>query len=241
MGGVHLVGTEDTAGADDTDGGLAVLHDPDLGSGGLGAEHQVLAQIEGVLHIPGGMVLGHVEGLKAVVVGLHLGAVHHVKAHGLEDVHQVLQHDVQGMQAAGSGSLAGQGDVQGLLGQLLFQRLGLKLGLTDGESLLQSLPDLVGYLTHNGAFLGRELAHLLENGGQLTLFTQILDPQSIQLFAVLTALQSSQGLLLDVFQLVAHKHFPFCERLFKREKTPVLRYTPGQTKRAFVPHWDEGR
>src|SRR5258708_5574135 len=52
------------AGADDPDGGLLTLHCPGLYIAGMGTQQPVgvLIDIEGILHIPGRVVLGHVEG-----------------------------------------------------------------------------------------------------------------------------------------------------------------------------------
>ena len=40
---------------------------------------------------------------------------------------------------------------------------------------LHICPDGVGQLAHDGPLLGGELAHLLQNGGQFSLFAQVLD------------------------------------------------------------------
>ncbi len=89
-------------------GGVRCFHDPDLGRGGLAAQQQVLREVEGILHIPGGMVFRDVERLEAVVLRLHLRAVH-VEAHGLEDVDQIRLDDGQGVQAAEGGEAAREG------------------------------------------------------------------------------------------------------------------------------------
>src|SRR5699024_11731526 len=50
------------------DGWALGVHGADLAGGGLGAQQQLVGQVEGVLHIPGGVVLGDVQAGKAVVV-----------------------------------------------------------------------------------------------------------------------------------------------------------------------------
>ena len=71
-------------------------------------------------------------------------------------------------------------DVQGLGLQPLLQGLGLQFlgGRLNGR--LQVGPDGVGQLAHDGPLLGGELAHLLQQGGQLALFAQVLDPEGLQ-------------------------------------------------------------
>ena len=62
---------------------------------------------------------------------------------------------------------------------------GLQVRKTKGRlqvlsDLIHGGADLVGHLAHDGALLGGEAAHLLEDGGQFTLFAQVLDPQGVQ-------------------------------------------------------------
>ena len=206
VGGVHLVLAVDPAGGDHADGDAVGLHGPDLHGGGLGAEEDggVLRQVEGVAPLPGGMIGGGVELGEVVVLGLHLGAVEDLKAHVEEDLLDLVQDGVHGVLVAESHFLAGDGDVQGLALQLrghggLRQDGGLGL-----DGLLQGGADIVGQLAHDGALLGGELAHLLEDGGELALFAQVLHPEGRQVFGGLGLGDGIQRRGADDFQLLLH-------------------------------------
>ncbi len=80
----------DGAGSDDADGGFVLLHDAELGVGGMGAEEHVGGDVEGVLHVAGGMVGGEVEPFVVVVVGVDIGAVLDGEAHAGEDLDDLL-------------------------------------------------------------------------------------------------------------------------------------------------------
>ena len=65
--------------------------------------------------------------------------------------------------------------------------------------------DGVGHLAHDGPLLRGELAHLLQDGGELALLSQQLYPQLFQSRRSRGILQGRQGLLADAFQLFFHK------------------------------------
>ena len=194
MGGVHLVGPVDPSGTDHPDGGTALFHDPDLGRGGLAAQQQVLREVEGILHIPGGMVFRKVERLEAVVLRLHLRAVHHVEAHGLEDPHQLFEDQVEGMEAAGGHLFARQGDVDGFVLQAFFLQGGADSGGPLLHRRLQSGAQLVDQLAHGGPFLRRQGAHAPQQAGELAFFAHIAHAEVLQLFRGVELPELMQGL-----------------------------------------------
>ena len=115
MGGIHLIGTEHSAGGDHTDGQLTLLHDPRLYRGGLGSQHDVLVDIERILLILGRMVGRDVQLLKVVQVILHLGAFHHLIAHANEDPLYLFQGDGVGMTVSHVILLGRKGHVDDLI------------------------------------------------------------------------------------------------------------------------------
>ena len=156
------------------------------------------------------MSLLRIELVEVVLGQLHLRAVQHGEAHADEDVLDLIQGDIHGVAVTGLVGLAGDGHVQSLSLQTVLQGLGLQLLAPALQGLLQGGPDLVGQLTHGGALLGGELAHLLEDGGELTLLAQVLDPEGIQGGGVAGGLKGGQGLGADVCQLFFHRCFlPF--------------------------------
>ena len=68
--------------------------------------------------------------------------------------------------------------------QLRFHRLCLEGGLRFFQLFLNRRADVVCCLTHDGTLLCRELAHRLENAGQLALFAQKADAQRVKLVGI---------------------------------------------------------
>ena len=133
------------------------------------------------------------------VVGgvLDLGAVDNGVAHAHEDVLDFLQDHVHGMLVAQLHGVAGDGDVDGLSGQLGLQDLGADGSLALLQLGLDLSTDGVCHLAHDGALLGAQLAHHLQHGGQFALLAQQLDTQLLQRSGGLRSVQSSQSVLLD--------------------------------------------
>ena len=114
MGSVGFVGAVDAPGADDADGRLARGHDARLHGRGVRAQDDVVVDVESVLRVAGGMVLGQVEQLKVVVVVLDLRAFDHLITHANENLHQFVLHGVQGVGRAGGTGPYRHGHVDGL-------------------------------------------------------------------------------------------------------------------------------
>ena len=77
-------------------------------------------------------------------------------------------------------------------------------GLPLLQSFLDGGADVVGQLTHDGTLFGGELAHLLQNGGELSLFAQQLYPQLFQIGGSGGLFQCVHGCLANGFQLLFH-------------------------------------
>ena len=206
VGGVHLVLAVHPTGGDHADGYAVLLHSPDLHGRGLGPQEDlgILGEIEGIRPVTGGVGLRGVELGEVVAFQLNLRAVHDLKAHVKEHLLDLIQHGVHGVLVAQSHLLAGDGDIQRLSLQLGFQSGLFQNGGLGFNGLFHGGADLVGHLAHDGALLGGEAAHLLEDGGQFTLFAQVLDPQCVQLRRGLRAGDGFQSALADGFQLFFH-------------------------------------
>ena len=129
---VEVVGAEHLAGADDVDRRLALEHGADLHRRGLGAQHQAgvgRVDEEGVLHLPGRVVLAEVERVEVEPLGLDLGALGDLPAHADEGVDEPLGRQLQ--RVARAGRAAGTGAVTSTRSSTRIRRvaLGLELGL----------------------------------------------------------------------------------------------------------------
>ena len=195
------VGTEDAAGDQHLNGRLLGIHGADLAAGGLGAEQELIGQVEGILHIAGGVVLRDVQAGEVVVVVLDLRGVRHSKAHAGEDVDDLVGDQRQRMQAADRAGLGGQGDVHGLGGvaggQLGFLHLG-------GGSIVVRLHlglQFVDDLAHGGALFRRNGTQVLHQGRDLAVFAEVLLPEGSQRFLAGHLTKAFSGLL---GQLIDH-------------------------------------
>ncbi len=103
----------DLARGDDAHRGLADFHGADLHGGGVSPEQHLVAEIKGVLHVPGRVVRGQVEGLEVIPVQFHLGAFHRLKAQVEEDVADLGHDAVQRVEPAPGQAPPRQGDVHG--------------------------------------------------------------------------------------------------------------------------------
>ena len=65
--------------------------------------------------------------------------------------------------------------------------------------------DIVRGLTHDGTFLRGQLAHRLQNAGQLTLLAEKAHAQRVQFPGILNAFQRAERFLPDLFELFLHK------------------------------------
>ena len=206
VGGVHLVGAEHPAGAHDADGGLLLEHGAGLHGAGLGTKHHVIVDIEGVLRVPGGMVLGHIQQFKIVQVQLHFGAFHHGKAHGGEAVQHFVEHQIHGMLRAHGGHGPGLGHVDGLFGEPCFLFLPGQLRLLFIQQGGELFPGLVDDLTHLGPLLGAQLPHTAQQRRQAALFAQHLHPQGVQGGQRFRAFQFFSQFLADLRKIFPNIH-----------------------------------
>lgn len=159
------------------------------------------------------MVFRRVEGGEIVEVGFDLGTVGHFKADGAEQGLDALQGTGDGMQATPGFTPAGQGHIQGFLGQTGLQgraadgfaagvkgTLNLFLGLVDGG-------------TGRLALFRSQFAQPLQQFGDLTTLAQITGLDLFQGIRVLGGSKSRKGFADDLFEILhGLASFEFCYR-----------------------------
>ena len=235
------VGTEDAAGDEHLDGRLLRIHGADLAAGGLGAEQELIGQVEGILHIAGGVVLRDVQAGEVVVVILDLRGVRHSKTHAREDVDDLVGDQRQRMQAADRAGLSGQGDVHGLGsvagGQLGFLHLG-------GGSIVVRLHlglQFVDDLAHGGALFRRNGAQILHQRGDLAVFAQIFLPERGQRLLGRDLTEAFFGLFGQLVDHCLHGNslllgFLLVQRVTKKLR-PALPFGKGDEAVNFTPRY----
>src|SRR2546425_2396720 len=171
----------DPAGADDTDRRALGLHGADLHGGGVGAQERVFREVEGVLHVPRGMILGDVQGLEVEVVALDLRPLGDGKAEAHEDRNDLVLHPGERVARAQRRTTAGEREVEALPGALL-PALGLApLGQLQLEQGLQLTLDLIGGRADERALLLRQRAQGAQQKRQRPLPSQVTDAELLQL------------------------------------------------------------
>ena len=161
VGRVDRVRAVHTAGRNDADRRLFLLHDAHLHARGLRAEHHVIRNIEGVLRVARRMVLRDIQRFKIVVVKFDLRAFRDREAQTDKDFLQFVEHDIQRMLFADDDLFAGQGHVQRLGFELvregsLLDRLFLLL-----NNRFDLSAHIVDHLTDGRPLLGRNILHAL--------------------------------------------------------------------------------
>ena len=100
---------------------------------------------------------------------------------------------------------SGDGHVDGLGLQSGLHGLFFQFGADGFDFFLNGGADVVRGLTHDGALLCGQLAHRLQNAGQLALLAEKAHAQRVQLPGVLDAFQRAERFLPDFFELFLHK------------------------------------
>ena len=90
VGGIHGVAAIHPPWGDHPHWRWVVLQVADLHRRGVGAQQLAIAQIKGVLHVPGGVMLGDVEGREVVVVALDLRPLRYPISQAGKDVDDLL-------------------------------------------------------------------------------------------------------------------------------------------------------
>src|SRR5450830_1215986 len=98
---ILLLITEASPRQDHPDGLRAVFpHGMDLPWGGVRAQNDIVfVGIEGVPHIPGGMVWGNIEKSEVEIIGFHFGALVDLESHLPSNPVNLLGGQIEGMDA----------------------------------------------------------------------------------------------------------------------------------------------
>ncbi len=117
-----------------------------------------------------------------------------------------------------------QGDVDFLPLQALGRLRLVKLRSAVRQFLFNQRTQLVSVLTDHGALFFRQIAHLLENGSQLSLFSQILNAEVFQALLIFRLFQFPFRLFAEVFQIFFyHAGHPFLIHVSLRQNKKHLR------------------
>ena len=135
----------------------------------------VVVDIEGILRVARGMVLGQVQQLEVVVIVLDLRPFDHLVAHADEDIASFYSARYSS-DAASPRRRSGPGRVTSIASRcealLLFLRPSARPRALI-QRLLQRRARFVDQLAHPRALLGGQLAHAAQQAGQFALFAPV--------------------------------------------------------------------
>ena len=172
------VATVDLAGGDHSQRRLARQHGAGLHGRGVRAHEHLFGNIQGILHVAGGVFGRHVESFKIVVVDFHFGAGGHVKAQALKNLADFFGHQGGGVQAAAPGRATRHRGVKTAQG--LGFTPGFKGCLAGFKQGIAAFFDAVGSLAHGGALCGSKRRQLGHDLGYAALATQNIHAQSLK-------------------------------------------------------------
>ena len=187
------------------------LHRAYLHGRGLRAQQHavILRQVEGVAPLAGRMVLRRVELCEVIFGKLYLRSLEYFKAHADKNVLYLVENVIHGVLVADRGLAARHGDIHGLALEPALKEAGLNVAAALVQPLLKLGADLVCKLAHDGALLRGELAHLLENGGQLALLAEIPDAQGLKLLRLLSLRDGAERFFTQCLQHFLHSVSPY--------------------------------
>ena len=210
-----VVRAEHPARAEHLDGRSLLLHQPDLPRTRLRAQQEIFRDIEGILHVAGGMIGGRIERREIVVVVLDLRPFKDLETHAREHVDEHILHARDGVQRADGDAAPGHGDVHRLARELFREFLFVHARLKLGKARLQFLFQGVDLLPEGGALLGRDLTDALIERRQSARPAQKAHPGVIQFLAVVKIADGILDFRQKLFEDIVHTS------LLDKNKSPV--------------------
>ena len=189
-----------TARCDDLDRQLTVhfFHRMHLHARSLGAQHHLVVDVEGVLHIARRMIRWQIQRLEVVVIAFDFRPFRNLKTEASENALGIVHNLGQRVQMALWHARARERHVQRFASKLRLQRLRAQLLALFLQRLADRVTHRVRQLADHWALLLRELAHALQNSSQLPFFAEVFDTQVVDLIQVVLSFDGFQSSLLDL-------------------------------------------
>ena len=154
--------------------------------------------------------------LGEVILGkLDLAVLENLKAHADKNVLDLVEHLIHWVLHADLLLPARDGNIHGLGSELELHRLVSKFLRLLLDAGFELGAHFVGHLPDHGALFGAELAHLLQNGGQLALFAKVTDAQRFEVLRLAGVGDRVKRRFADRFQLLFHIISPFQVKICK--------------------------
>ena len=151
MGGV-VVGTVHLTGTHHADRRLVLFHHVRLYGRSVRTQKYIVAEVESILHIARGVVLGDIQLTEIIKVSFHLGTVRHAESQRGEYGEYLLFHERARVETAAGSSRTLQGDVYLLFKQFFFLLFSLQLRKFFVYKCVNLISRLVDQLADGGAF-----------------------------------------------------------------------------------------
>ena len=210
-----VVRAEHPARAEHLDGRFLLLHQPDLPRARLRAQQEIVRDIEGILHVAGGVIGGRIERREVVVVVLDLRPFKDLKPHAREHIDEHIFDARDGVQRADGDAAPGHGDVHRLARELFRELLFVHARLQLVKARLQFLFQGVDLLPEGRALLGRDLTDALIQRRQPARPAQKTHSGIIQFLAVVKITDGILDFRQKLFEDIVHTS------LLDKNKSPV--------------------
>src|SRR5690625_2909241 len=168
----------------------------------MAPQEDTWGEVEGIVHISGGVIEWRIECSEVVPLGLGLRTAHASEAEPTEHLADLVDHDRHRMSGTAPSGTPGEGQIEPLLSD---PSLCLQLGRALLECLLQDTLDPIGFGPDLGPILGIDLTQVTQDRGQPPLAaSEEIDSDSLSGLGIF---RSSDELLPLPFEL--------CQCLFK--------------------------
>ena len=171
----------------------------------MGAEKNIRRNVEGILHIPGRMVLRQVQAFEIVVILFDFRPLFYGIAHADEGLHDFPKRLVQGMEMADLLVPGRKSDIYGFVFNLFFQPFRLQFLHLGSKGFFHVAPDLVCHGTDYRPLGSGEILHAPEDSGELAFLAQEKDPGILQALFIHGGCDFFLCILLQGIQVHLHK------------------------------------
>ncbi|MNC07435.1 hypothetical protein D3C75_549850 [compost metagenome] len=179
-----------------------LLHGADLHTGGVGTQHQIGIEVEGIVIGTRRVMSRNIQRIEVVEAIFNLGTALDLETHLAKQALDAFNGAGHRVQATVLDAATRQADVDGLGGQLLVQHGNFEGVTTRVQGILNQLLGLVDHGACGGTLLRRKGAQALHLLGEKALFTQIFDPDFVEGGDVAYALNFGLGLADYFFKLL---------------------------------------
>ena len=174
------------------------FHSMNLTARSLRTQHNLVIDIERILHITCWVIRWQVQRFKIVIIALDFRTFCYFKAKSSKDALSIVDYLGQWMQVALRHAGTWQCNVEGFSSKFGVQRLSTQVLGLFFQRMANSVTHRIGQFTNDRTFFFRQFSHTFENRGQFPFFTQVFDTQFVNFFKIILILNGFKCSLFDL-------------------------------------------